>query len=218
MKPLILQKYNQLSILFTLTILAGMLLMFRIKLTQSFYLIFLVWNVFLAAIPYGITFFVLLHKERFTHKGMQLTIFLIWLVFLPNAPYIVSDFTHLHWTDPRALFLDAAIISSFALLGILYMVYSIRDMQHLFLYTLSRKQNLLFTICICLLIGFGIYLGRYLRWNSWDIMQNPLDLIEDIGNLIFHPIRNKFAWRVTLSYATLSGLAITIINRLKWAH
>lgn len=218
MKNLILSKYNQLAVLFTLSIMGGILLMFRIKITASFYLLFLVWNIFLAAIPYGITFLVQLKQHWFTNKGVQAVTFLVWLLFLPNAPYIVSDFTHLQWSAPSILPIDATIIGLFSILGLHYMSFSIQDMKKLFFVTLSRKQNLLFTICACILIGFGIYLGRYLRWNSWDIMQNPVGLLEDIGTLLIHPLRHKFAWLVTIGYASISWLSIALINKLKCAH
>jgi len=218
MKNLILSKYNQLAILFLLSMMAGMLLMFRIKMSDSFYLIFLVWNIFLAAIPYAITFFIQLKKRWFTLKWIQILIFSIWLLFLPNAPYILSDFTHLRWSPDGFLAMDAAIIFGFSLLGLLYMSYSIRDMQGLFFSTLSPKQNLLLRISICLLVGFGIYLGRYLRWNSWDLIQNPAHLISDVSAIVVHPIRNKFAWFITLGYASMSLLTINAINKLKWAH
>ena len=218
MKNLILSKYNQLAILFALSAIASLLLMFRIKTSDSFYLIFLVWNIFLAAIPYAITFGIQLKKRWFTRKWIQIIVFSIWLLFLPNAPYILSDFTHLRWSPDGFLAVDACIISSFSLLGLLYMVYSIRDMLGLFFSTLSRKQNLLLRICICLLIGFGIYLGRYLRWNSWDILQNPMHLFSDVSTIVIHPIRNKLAWLITLGYAAMSLLAIQTINKLKWVH
>ena len=215
MKKLILSKYNQLIILLALTLIASMLLMFRAKMSNSFYLIFLIWNIFLAAIPYGITFYIPLKKRWFTVKWIKVLVFFIWLLFLPNAPYILSDFTHLQWSPLRYLILDAIIISCSSLLGFLFMAFSIRDMQSLFFSTLSRKQNLLLLISICILLGFGIYLGRYLRWNSWDVMQNPKALVQDIDNIVIHPVRNKFVWLVTLGYASVSYLAITCINRLK---
>lgn len=215
MKKLIFQKYNQLALLFILSLLAGVLLMFRIKVTQSFFMLFLVWNIFLAAIPYAITFLVQLKPSWFTPKSTRALTFLVWLLFLPNAPYIISDFTHLQWTSSSMLLLDASIIGLFGLLGLLYMVYSIVDMQRLFLITLSRKQQLLFTICTCILIGFGIYLGRYLRWNSWDVLQNPLGLLGDIGTIVIHPLQHRFAWLVTVGYALLSWISIAIVNKLR---
>lgn len=218
MKNLIISKYNQLSILIIITVLSGALLMLRIKLTQSLYLLFLVWNAFLAFIPYAISFIGRLYPTLSTKKGIRILLLIIWILFLPNAPYILSDFTHLRWTSPQFLLIDTLIITSFSLLGLLYMYYSVRDMQQLYFSTLSRKQNLLLLIGLCILLGFGIYLGRYLRWNSWDLIQNPERLLNDISALITHPIRNKFAWFITLAYATISGVTINILNRLKWTH
>lgn len=192
--------------------------MFRIKVSESFYLLFLVWNIFLAAIPYGISFLAKLYPSFCSKTLIKPVLLIIWVLFLPNAPYILSDFTHLRWTSPQFLVLDTTIITGFSTLGLLYMFYSIKDVQELFFSTLSRKRTYLLLITLCLLLGFGIYLGRYLRWNSWDILQQPENLATDIGNLIIHPIRNKLAWMVTLSYATISAATITLLNKLKWAH
>lgn len=192
--------------------------MFRIKLSESFYLLFLVWNIFLAAIPYGISFMAKGYPSFCTKTLIKPLLLVIWILFLPNAPYILSDFTHLRWTSSQFFVLDSAIITGFSVLGLLYMFYSIKDVQELYFSTLSRKQTYLLITTLCLLLGLGIYLGRYLRWNSWDILQQPENLASDISNLLFHPIQNKFAWIVTLSYAAISGATITILNKLKWAH
>ena len=218
MKTLILSKYNQLKILISLKLVTSILLMFRIKMSDSFYLLFLVWNIFLAAIPYGISFVAKGYPSLSTKTLIKPVLLIIWILILPNAPYILSDFTHLKWTSPQFFMLDTVIITGFSVLGLLYMFYSIKDVQELYFSTLSRKQTYLLLITLCLLLGFGIYLGRYLRWNSWDILQQPENLAADIGNLIFHPIRNNLAWIVTLSYATISAATITILNNLKWAH
>lgn len=132
------------------------------------------------------------------------------MLFLPNAPYIISDLKHTHHNTGWLQLYDATVISCFALVSLVVMSFSIRDM----LLILRPRKPLLVLIGISILCGFGIYLGRYLRWNSWDIIQNPVALIEDIRQRIFHPIQYRFTWMVTLFYGAISLLSYCFINKL----
>ena len=87
------EKINQvlfLSVCFSLIIIA-----FRIQKTGSIGYVFLIWNLFLATIPYVITQCLRQLKWAKQSKISLLFIFGIWLLFLPNAPYIITDLIHL---------------------------------------------------------------------------------------------------------------------------
>jgi len=96
MKTLLLESKTKLHINLILSISFGLLLLLlRIKITDNLYYTFLVWNLFLAAIPYTIT----QTLKRFTwlqySKIASILSFIVWLLFLPNSPYIITDITHL---------------------------------------------------------------------------------------------------------------------------
>ena len=173
------------------------LLMVRIKLTHSFFLIFLVWNLFLAIIPYTITTYLLSISEL--KKGIIILSFIIWLLFLPNAPYIVTDLLHIKYGG-SILWLDALIITSFACNGLIVFFLSLNDMQKLLTRFIKPKiASLLITIIIGL-SGFGIYLVRFLRYNSWEIINNTSNLFKDIIEILIYPKQYYEAWLFTLSF------------------
>ena len=110
------------SIVFSLT-----LLMIKMKLTYSFFYLFLVWNLFLAVIPYAITIYLTSIPNLNTFK--VIVWFSVWLLFLPNAPYIITDLIHLRLSNNTYIWLDAIIVSSFAYNGLLLFYLSILDMK-----------------------------------------------------------------------------------------
>ncbi len=141
------------------------LLLIRVKQSQSVFLLFLIWNLFLAYIPVVISNLVFYYK--WTASKLVAAIG-IWLLFLPNAPYILTDFKHLH-SQSEFFWLDTFCIGFFALSGLLAGLSSMQQFHHYLKEKISTKALNISMILICLASGFGIYLGRFLRWNSWDI-------------------------------------------------
>ncbi|WP_461305054.1 DUF1361 domain-containing protein [Aureisphaera sp.] len=178
-------------------------LMLRLKFTLSFFYLFLVWNLFLAWIPFMISTYL-------SHKNPNRTAVIlgsgIWLVFLPNAPYILTDFLHLNHPNSHPIF-DGFMLAIFTIAGMICYVYSLRDMELLWRSHFSKRMIRLVLVLLPFLTGFGIYLGRFLRWNSWDIIQNPRGLMNDIFNIIIYPFDHLLAWVTTLAF----GLGLLIL-------
>ena len=185
--------------------------MVRIKLNKSFFYLFLVWNIFLAIIPYAITMYLETIKLNRLKLGFW---FCIWLLFLPNAPYIITDLLHIKVSHSNMLWLDILVILSFASTGLLLFYLTLEDMK-----TIIRKQltkilvNNLMTIII-FLSAFGIYLGRYLRYNSWEIISHPQILIGDIINIIISPLQNSEAWLFTFGFGSFLAVGYWIFSIL----
>lgn len=207
-KTLLLDRFRLLSALTISMTLSIVLLMIRIKLNQSYYLLFLVWNLFLAVIPYGITT-ALLTKPKL-HKLSFAIIFIIWLVFLPNAPYIITDLLHLTRTNQQYLWLDILVITSFAFNGLILFFLSLSDMERLLKQQLNHQLVTIMRLSIFGLTAFGIYLGRFLRYNSWEIINNPTALLSDMFALIFEP--NLEAWAFTLTFASFLAIFYWILK------
>ena len=94
-KDLVYQKFTEISTLTYGTLLAMALLIIRIKLTGSYFMLFLGWNLFLALIPFALALWVYKHPAIMARPLVRFAISLIWLVFLPNAPYVLTDFLYL---------------------------------------------------------------------------------------------------------------------------
>ena len=136
---------------------------------------FLIWNLFLAWIPFIISYF----TYTVTLKRKQLYVIIpiaafFWLIFFPNAPYILTDFQHLagKWRD-LPVWYDVMMLIWFAFTGLLLGVVSLYLMQEIVRREFGRWTGWGFVAVVTALSSAGIYVGRFLRWNSWDIFSNP---------------------------------------------
>ncbi|MBW1294930.1 DUF1361 domain-containing protein [Aquimarina litoralis] len=175
------------------------LLFIRVAKLDSNFFLFLIWNLFLACIPYGITMllsFEKIHKNRFLF-GIG---FISWLAFLPNAPYILTDLQHIRLSTLHSVWFDVLLILSFAINGLIIGFASLRTMQELLKKHFSNKTTSLIIHVVLLLCGFGIYMGRILRWNSWDLLQNPTHILGDIFRRIISPIEHINTWAFTIGF------------------
>lgn len=159
------------------SLVAVTLLLLRVKITHSIYLLFLIWNLFLAIVPYFLSSSI--HNNFFDKsKKKQNTIYaLVWLLFIPNTFYILTDFTHLHFKNTFQFGLDLLIISSFSFAGFYVGLLSLFHMHQLTIAKYGNQSGNFFIVIISFLSAFGIYLGRVLRFNSWDIISKPIELL-----------------------------------------
>jgi uncharacterized membrane protein len=172
----------RLPILLPLTLLGCFsigLLLFRIKYTGTPYFSFLLWNLFLALIPLGISTVFRLGRERFPGSVWLGLCFLAWLPFFPNAPYIVTDLIHLQERLNMPVWFDALLIFSFALCGLMAGFLSLWDFEQAVAKRWGVWSGVAFSASALFLGGIGIYLGRFLRWNSWDLLHHPLAVLQD---------------------------------------
>ncbi len=173
------------------------LLLTRIIKTDSLFYLFLVWNLFLAGIPYAITILLSIRKVKNIVFWFG---FIIWLIFLPNSPYILTDLQHIRLSTLQSVWFDVLLILSFAINGMIIGFASLRIMQKLLQNKFSKQITNYLTYLILLLCGFGVYLGRVLRWNSWDILQNPIGIISDIFKRVLFPLEHINTWAFTLGF------------------
>jgi uncharacterized membrane protein len=171
---------------------------FRVAYTDSKMFLFLNWNLFLAIIPWVLSSMVMLKPKVQSKKRTLILLLFTWLIFFPNAPYIFTDLFHLRGNLTMPIWFDLVLILSFAWLGLILGFLSLWDIEKLLLKWLSKKQVSIISSCLLFLSGFGIYLGRYLRFNSWDIVNNPVELMYDVGDRVVNPFDHPRAWGMTL--------------------
>jgi len=191
-----------------------LLLCARIFITGDMTYLFLVWNLFLAFIPFAITQW-LPGSDRFAQRKISMTIILlVWLLFIPNSFYILTDLFHLGKFDTAPKWFDLLLIFSFAWNGIVLGIVSIRRTE-VILESISGRRFSLFIIFIVMwLNAFGIYIGRYLRFNSWDIIAQPFSLFKEMFEVLFHPLRNKMEWGMIAVYAVFMTVLYITIKKL----
>ncbi|PWH81791.1 DUF1361 domain-containing protein [Algibacter marinivivus] len=212
-KKLFLSRFKTFTLVSVSILFSIILLMIRMKLTHNFFYLFLVWNLFLAVIPFAIsTYLVSLPK---LNKLWLVLCFGVWLLFLPNAPYIITDLLHLKISPTHLLWLDILVVMSFALNGLLLFYLSIIDMKSILQTFLSKKKVNYLITTILFLTGFGVYLGRFLRYNSWGILSNPKYLFVDIINIVIKPFANQEAWLFTILFGLFLMLGNWIFTTLR---
>ncbi|MFT6203701.1 MAG: putative membrane protein [Spirosomataceae bacterium] len=183
-----------------LSLLCSVLLFVRSYRTD-FYLGFgLLWNLFLAWIP---LFFALVARRLKGRRYTSLFFVGFWLLFFPNAPYIITDLVHLQYLDQQLWWYDSLGIFITAFTGLLIGVYSIQIVHNLLNSFYNRAVSWLLIFGSMLLSGFGIYLGRFSRLNSWDIISNPLYLVK----ICIRDLQNPLAMKTTL----LFGFVLSVI-------
>ncbi len=198
LKTFLFDRFHILFPLFSLTVLSILLLSVRLKITHSFFYLFLVWNLFLAMIPFFISTYMKTIKQL--KKPKLYFLLLVWLLFLPNAPYLSTDFIHLRLSPLEWLGFDSLMIAIFAITGLTFYVVSVKEMRQLLFENLNKKIIIKSLAILPFLVSFGMYLGRVLRWNSWDILHNPFILFTDIFEIITSPIDNMEAWIFTILF------------------
>ncbi len=148
----------------------------RLEYTEKLRYGFLIWNLFLAWIPFIISYFTytIALRGKWIYIVIPVAAF-FWLIFFPNAPYILTDLQHLAnrgWQD-LPVWYDVMMLIWFAFTGLLLGMVSLFLMQEIMRREFGRWTGWAFVAVVTVLSSAGVYMGRFLRWNSWDILRNP---------------------------------------------
>lgn len=198
-----------------------LLSLFSVGLTISRFLVaenynywFLAWNLILAWVPLIFAWFLYARTAKFGLVWSKLNVFLftVWLLFLPNAFYIFTDFIHLNEYRNVPLTFDVVLISSYAITGMILGFASLMMLHSRALKRFGRQGHYLVPIAL-LASGFAIYLGRELRWNSWDIIFNPFGILFDVSEIIINPIDQSLSILTTVLFFGLLSLVYLVIWR-----
>ncbi len=163
--------------------------------------VYILWNIFLAIIPFVISSFLLFYyKEKKLNSVLLIVGMFLWLIFIPNAPYIITDFVHLGEIRMIPILFDILLIFSSATLGLILGVNSLFHIEQIFDLKYSKTKTTIIMMGIILLISFGVYLGRFLRFNSWDIFVNHTSLIKNVWNIFSDPASSTGVFFYTLLF------------------
>jgi uncharacterized membrane protein len=186
------------------TLLCAILIATRVALSSSRNYGFLVWNLFLAWLPYLFSLWiVVLRRVRpGTRRGIILP-GVLWVLFLPNAPYIMTDFGHLLHLRPFPLMYDVVLIFAFAWTGLLLGLTSVHLLEVEVRRVWGRMAGAGFVVGSAALTGTGIYLGRFLRWNSWDVVHRPTELLATVADVVRHPLGHTSAIGHCVTFTTV---------------
>jgi uncharacterized membrane protein len=176
----------------------------------------LIWNLVLAWIPFGLAILIYDRHRAGTRPLYLLPAAALWLLFLPNAPYIVTDFKHLVPSAVVPLWVDIVVIAAPAWTGMLLGFLSLYLVQSVVRDLAGARLAWAAAVAVLGLASFGIYLGRVLRWNSWDVLANP-HVLAELDGVLVDP--RAIGMTVLLSgFLTSSYLVLYAFMRLEGAE
>ena len=218
-RPLQRQRYLLLSVLMLSSALSILLSLARIWYSDTRHYLFLNWNLVLAWMPLWLAFLLWRLDRRRDRRGrrrllMMTLVFVGWLLFLPNSPYIVSDLMHLNPRDNVPLWYDAIMLFSFAWNGLILGFVSLWIVQQLAARWFGPVVGWVLVMLTLTATGFGIYLGRFGRWNSWDVLIDPLGLIKQVMEYLLNPFDYPRTVGVTLLFGSFLFVAYLTLTLL----
>ena len=174
------------------------LVLARVAYSESERHLGLIWNLFLAWIPFILAYFA--HAVSWRRASLYLLMPLIaflWLIFFPNAPYMLTDLQDLSRRASDApLWYDVIIVGWSSWTGMLLGVISLYLMQDIIVRNFGHAAGWIFVFVVSALSSFGIYVGRFVRLNSWDILQNPAETAQEVMGVIIDPSMRLAAFTV----------------------
>ncbi len=191
------------------------MLLLRIRTSDQLTYSFLMWNLFLAGLPVLLA----LAVETAWRHGRRVVgavAWCGWLLVFPNSPYLVTDLIHLRERPPTPIWFDALILVSAAVAGLLAGFVSLHLVQGVVAGRFGEVWGWVMALGVLGITGFGVYLGRFVRLNSWDVLTRPRGLLYDVGASV-SPFDNPRAVAVTVlfsSFLIVSYVTIEMLARL----
>jgi len=177
----VITKSNITSVLIFMIVPVGMSIV-RLFLVATNSYIYMNWNLFLALIP--ILFAWLFMRSTIGVVG-RIIWFFLWMGFLPNAPYLITDLIHLADVGPRSLiWFDSIMLFGYAFVGLLIWLQSVHMIY-------QRIPSKVFIPGVALLTSVGIFMGRYVRHNTWDVVARPDSVFSTMVSFIRAPLDHE---------------------------
>jgi uncharacterized membrane protein len=211
---------RRLAVFGTLVGLSGVvagLVAFRVAYSGSLEDVPFLWNLFLAWIPFALALLIYDRHRRGARLAQVLALGLFWLLFFPNAPYIVTDFRYLTDMTGKAFWFEGLLIGTAAVTGLLLGFISLYLIQAIVRRVAGARYAWFFVFVALALSSVGVYLGRVLRWNSWDVFVRPGALLGELAGALVDPLAHPRPIATTIlftsfllaSYAIFYSLART---------
>jgi uncharacterized membrane protein len=175
-------------------------------------------NLLLAWIPLVFSWLLCAQLDRREPRRWLIgALFVGWLLFFPNSAYIVTDMVHLKSRDPIPRWFDYILITAYAWTG-LFLAYVSLTLLHLRVRAaFGRGAGWGFVGLMLGLGSFGIYVGRFFRWNSWDVFTRPWKPMRDLVKFVEFPTLQQVA-AFCASFFLLSVLVYLVLHAIAHLH
>ncbi|MCF6402551.1 DUF1361 domain-containing protein [Chitinophaga filiformis] len=189
-----------------------LLLLTRVMYTKELVYGFYIWNTFLAILPLLFSRS-LIRQNRFNLRAILLLT--CWLAFFPNAAYIITDLFHYTEKPPVPKWFDLLLVTSAAWNGLLLGIVSLMQIEQFLSGHLRDGWVKISVIISFILCGYGVYIGRYLRFNSWDAVTEPQKLLYTFSVHIFRPQEHVMMWAFTFLFGTMFGIVYFTLKQFR---
>lgn len=187
------------------------LLLVRVIYAESLDYSFYVWNTVLATIPYAVsTQIAKLKKINF----IAIAMLILWLLFFPNAPYLITDIFHYEKRFPVPFWYDLILVIMGAWNGLILGMASLMNVEKFLSQQLKPGWVMVCEFFSLVLCSYGIFIGRFLRFNSWDVLSDPRSLIYTSAHHVLVPQNYAKLWAFTLLFAALLALIYFTLKKL----
>lgn len=180
---------------------ALILLVSRIMVSDSTRYIFLIWNLILSSLSPLLAWWLVRRVRQYGWlRIQQIILTLVWLSFLPNSFYIITDFIHLRATYEASFLFDIIVLTSFTLNGLIFGYISVFIVHKELVKRMRLRHTWYIVAGIFAVSSFAIYLGRFTRWNTWDILLKPAGLLFDVSDRVVNPAAHSETYITTLTF------------------
>ncbi|AZA53269.1 DUF1361 domain-containing protein [Chryseobacterium sp. G0201] len=207
------QRFEITILLILMTLFCFSLSIFRYYLSDTKVFFFLNWNLFLAWIPFIISSFLLIFNIK--SKIALAFAIVVWILFFPNSPYILTDLFHLKTRNSVPIWYDLIVILSYAWAGLICGFISLLDIEKMFSSYFKISTISIIAVLFLFVSSFGVYLGRFLRWNSWDVLNNPFGLFNDIAVRFIYPLDYTKTWGVTVLMGSMLNFMYFMLRSVR---
>lgn len=173
----------------------------RVVYTGSLAYSHILWNLLLAWVPVALAW--IATRTTRTPQWLRGLATGGWLIFLPNAPYLITDLIHLHPSGQIPLLYDGVLLFSLGLSGLATGLATVFWMEQVIAGRFGRWARMAFSVGALGMAGCGVYVGRFLRWNSWDAILRPVQLAQDLAQYALHPFLHWRAWAAAALFTLL---------------
>jgi len=178
----------------------------------------LVWNLFLAWVPFVLALLLYDLARRGASTRFLVGLGAMWLVFLPNAPYIVTDVMILDHLVSEIAWYDIVLVVAAAAVGLVLGFVSLYLVQLIVAGRLGRTLGWLLAGGALVLSGIGVYLGRFQRWNSWEVLTEPTKIASGLGTGLLDPLAHMRPLALSAFFATASCVGYVLFTALLRPH
>jgi len=169
----------------------------RIVIEGNLTFLFLIKNLGLAWLPYLISQFFKITSLTKTKMGIAL---FFWLLFFPNTIYTITDLEYVFYRPSLKVWFDIIMLFSYAVLSVFLGLASLRNFEVLMLKKYGKMKSTILVIVALQLGSIGVYLGRFKRLNSSDVLTKPKELFLELNEIFSSSLGDSNLYIITIVF------------------